>query len=160
MKVHFGGRPIGAEDEHHFVPIVPREEPTGALLRTGASDKHEHHRLEDILSLIEKSRLDKSVQTQSMAIFNRLAQAEAEVHGSPPDQVHLHEVGALDAVVDIVGSVAGLRLLGIEKIYASPCILALDSFAVHTVAIPSPSPAFSPCAATFQACKPIFDLNS
>ena len=72
VKVHFGGRPIGAEDEHHFVPIVPREEPTGALLRTGASDKHEHHRLEDILSLIEKSRLDKSVQTQSMAIFNRL----------------------------------------------------------------------------------------
>ena len=120
VKVHFGGRPIGAEDEHHFVPIVPREEPTGALLRTDASDKHEHHRLEDILSLIEKSRLDKSVQTQSMAIFNRLAQAEAEVHGSPPDQVHLHEVGALDAVVDIVGSVAGLRLLGIEKIYASP----------------------------------------
>ena len=120
VKVHFGGRPIGAEDEHHFVPIVPREEPTGALLRTGASDKHEHHRLEDILSLIEKSRLDKSVQTQSIAIFNRLAQAEAEVHGSPPDQVHLHEVGALDAVVDIIGSVAGLRLLGIEKIYASP----------------------------------------
>ena len=120
VKVNFGGRPIAAEDEHHFVPIVPREEPSGALLRTGASAKHEHHRLEDILSLIEKSRLDKSVQTQSIAIFNRLAQAEAEVHGCPPDQVHLHEVGALDAVVDIIGSVAGLRLLGIEKIYASP----------------------------------------
>ena len=122
VKVHLGGSPIEAENEHHFAPIPPRDQPSGALLRPpqAAPNDHEHHRLEDILSLIEKSRLDKSVRTQSIAIFHRLAQAEAEVHGVSVDQVHLHEVGALDAVVDIVGCVAGLRLLGVEKIYASP----------------------------------------
>ncbi len=122
VKVHLGRSPIEAENEHHFVPIAPREQPSGALLRTpqAASNQHKHNQLEDILSLIEKSRLDESIRTQSIAIFHRLAQAEAEVHGIPVDQVHLHEVGALDAVVDIVGCVAGLRLLGVEKIYASP----------------------------------------
>ena len=113
VKVHVGGSPIEAKNEHHFAPITPREQPSGALLRTpqAASNQHEHNRLEDILSLIERSRLDETTRTQSIAIFHRLAQAEAEVHGVPVDQVHLHEVGALDAVVDIVGCVAGLRLL-------------------------------------------------
>ena len=122
VKVHLGGSSVEAENEHHFVPIAPHEQPSGALLRPpqAAYNQHEHHRLEDILSIIEKSRLDENVRTQSIAIFHRLAQAEAEVHGVPVDQVHLHEVGALDAVVDIVGCVAGLRLLGVEKIYASP----------------------------------------
>ena len=122
VKVHLGGSPIESENEHHFTPIAPHEQPNGVLLRPpqAAYSQHEHHRLEDVLSLIEKSSLDKSVRTQSIAIFHRLAQAEAEVHGVPVDQVHLHEVGALDAVVDIVGCVAGLRLLGVEKIYASP----------------------------------------
>tara|TARA_Y100001978_G_scaffold6_1_gene9 strand:- start:2760 stop:4022 length:1263 start_codon:yes stop_codon:yes gene_type:complete len=122
VKVHLGGSYVEAENEHHFVPIAPHEQPSGALLRPpqAAYNQHEHHRLEDILSIIEKSRLDENVRTQSIAIFHRLAQAEAEVHGVPVDQVHLHEVGALDAVVDIVGCVAGLRLLGVEKIYASP----------------------------------------
>ena len=100
--------------------IAGREQPSEHSSALRRVNQHEHHRLEDILSLFEKSRLDEIVRTQSVAIFHRLAQAEAEVHGVPVDQVHLHEVGALDAVVDIVGCVAGLRLLGVEKIYASP----------------------------------------
>lgn len=117
VKVHIGGRPIEAKDEHHFTPVAAA---AGAPLPLLPSRSHAHHRLEDILALIDNSRLDETVRTQARAVFQRLAEAEATVHGSPPDSVHLHEVGALDAVADIVGAVAGLHLLGIEKVYSSP----------------------------------------
>jgi pyridinium-3,5-bisthiocarboxylic acid mononucleotide nickel chelatase len=83
-------------------------------------DSHAHHHLADILTLIRNSSLDQSVRETSCTIFERLAAAESTVHGSPPEKVHLHEVGALDAVADIVGAVAGLHLLGVEKVFSSP----------------------------------------
>lgn len=119
VQVHIGGQPIEAKDEHHFTPASL---PSGALIRNPQrqDSDHVHHHLQDIIDLIDSSSLDESVRSQSKEVFNRLAEAEATVHGSPPEQVHLHEVGALDAVADIVGAVAGIHLLGIEKIYASP----------------------------------------
>jgi hypothetical protein len=81
---------------------------------------HGHHHLDDILRLITQSTLDAVVKEKACRIYQRLAEAEAQVHGAPPEKVHLHEVGALDAVVDIVGAVAGLHLLQVEKVYASP----------------------------------------
>src|SRR5208282_127882 len=83
------------------------------------SDTHEriHHRnLSDIVSLIEQSRLPANVRGKSIAVFNRLAAAEAKIHGTVPDGVHFHEVGAVDAIVDIVGAVIGVHLLGIDRI--------------------------------------------
>ncbi len=122
VQVHVGGRPIEAKDEHHFTPVSPSaaRAPLPLLPSQAGKDGHEHHRLEDILSLIDSSRLDEQVRIQARTVFQRLAEAEATVHGSPPEHVHLHEVGALDAVADIVGAVAGLHLLGIEKVYSSP----------------------------------------
>jgi len=107
VKVHIGGQPINDEREHHLELHEHEHE-------------HGHHHLKDILTLIDHSDLDEDIRQKASKIFQRLANAEAEVHGHPAEQVHLHEVGALDAVVDIVGSVAGLHLLGVEKIYSSP----------------------------------------
>ena len=80
---------------------------------------HEHRHLPDIAALLQAAPLPEVVRERSLAVFHRLAEAEAKVHGTTPDKVHFHEVGAVDAIVDIVGTVYGLHYLGIEKIYAS-----------------------------------------
>ena len=80
---------------------------------------HTHRNLHDIKAIIEAADLARVVKDKAVAVFTRLAHAEAKVHGSSVEQIHFHEVGALDAIVDIVGTVAGLHELGIEKLYAS-----------------------------------------
>ncbi len=78
-----------------------------------------HRRLADIVALIESSELAASDKERAVAVFQRLAEAEASVHGVEPDAIEFHEVGAIDAIVDIVGAVIGLRLLEIERLYCS-----------------------------------------
>lgn len=79
-----------------------------------------HRHLSDIRTILEQSELDPVIQNRSLAVFTRLAEAEAHVHGTTSEKIHFHEVGALDAIVDIVGVVAGFHLLGIEEIICSP----------------------------------------
>ena len=106
-------------------------------------DKKEQpaRRLSDIKNIIEQSSLAQQVKEKSVTIFERLAEAEARVHGTTVDKVHFHEVGAVDAIVDIVGSVIGLDLLGITKIIGSP--VNTGSGSVHTShgRLPVPAPA-------------------
>ena len=78
-----------------------------------------HHHLADILELLTSSDLDGEVRDRSARVFRRLAEAEALVHGVDVEEVRLHEAGALDAVVDVVGAVAGLRLLGVATVHSS-----------------------------------------
>jgi hypothetical protein len=81
---------------------------------------HNHHRhLGDIEQLINQSNLPPKVADNSLAIFRTLANAEAKVHGTTIDKVHFHEVGATDAIIDIVGTCLGLDYLGIEELYCS-----------------------------------------
>ncbi|MBN2090152.1 nickel pincer cofactor biosynthesis protein LarC [candidate division KSB1 bacterium] len=82
------------------------------------AEQPERH-LADIVEIIQTSSLSKSTKEKSIAIFNRLAIAEAKVHLTTPDRIHFHEVGGVDAIVDIVGSVIGLEKLGIEQVYVS-----------------------------------------
>jgi uncharacterized protein (TIGR00299 family) protein len=88
-------------------------------VRVGDSEPHRRG-LHDIEAIIHASALDARVQERALAVFTRLAEAEAAVHQSTVDHVHFHEVGAIDAIVDITGAVIGLHLLGIERIIASP----------------------------------------
>jgi hypothetical protein len=76
--------------------------------------------LEEALSLLKGAPLPPLVREQATLIFQRLAAAEARIHGIPPEQAPFHEVGAVDALVDILGSVLGLHLLGVKRVYASP----------------------------------------
>jgi len=82
-------------------------------------DGHLNRTMADIRRLIETSTLDLSVKKTSIFIFETLAQAEGKVHGKPADEVHFHEVGAIDSIVDIVGTAICLQYLQIEKIYVS-----------------------------------------
>ena len=79
-----------------------------------------HRRLPDILSVIEKSDLPATDRERGSLVFRRLAEAEGRVHGQAPDEVEFHEVGAVDTLVDVMGAVAGLRLLEVGELYCSP----------------------------------------
>lgn len=85
-----------------------------------AEISHTHHRhLPKIEQIIVSAKLPPRVEAWSLAVFRKLAEAEAAVHGIPPDRVHFHEVGATDAIVDIVGTCLGLDWLDIDEIYFS-----------------------------------------
>jgi hypothetical protein len=98
-------------------------------------------RLADIRAIINGSVLAPAVKAKSLAVFSRLAGAEAAVHGTTPEAVHFHEVGAVDAIIDIVGAVIGLEHLGVDEIIASP--VNVGSGSVHTAhgRLPVPAPA-------------------
>ena len=86
-------------------------------------DAQEHtaeRNLHDILELLQASSLDEDVIAQSSRLFTRLAEVEGRMHGVAPDAVHFHEVGAVDSILDVVGVVAGLKALGIERLVCSP----------------------------------------
>ncbi|MBN2022127.1 MAG: nickel pincer cofactor biosynthesis protein LarC [Pirellulales bacterium] len=81
--------------------------------------EHVHRRLADILGLLTGSRLAPAQRDRADRVFRRLAEAEAHVHGVPVEEVHFHEVGAVDSIADVVGTIVGLDLLGIERLEAS-----------------------------------------
>ena len=76
--------------------------------------------LDDVLKIIDKSTLPQEDTEKGARVFQRLAAAEARVHGETVETVHLHDVGAVDAIVDVMGTVAGLRLLEVDELFASP----------------------------------------
>ncbi len=98
-------------------------------------------RLADIISIIDSSTLPETVKLKSRDVFGRLAEAEAAVHGTTSDQIHFHEVGAVDAIVDVVGTVLGLYLLAVDKVYASPLPVGRGYVQCMHGVIPSPAPA-------------------
>jgi len=89
---------------------------------------HGHHRHEEnrtfaeIKKLIGRSKLSAWVKKKSIAVFQRVAEAEGKIHGQPPERVHFHEVGAVDSIVDIVGACIGLELLGRPLVLAAPVV--------------------------------------
>ncbi|MDD5467539.1 MAG: nickel pincer cofactor biosynthesis protein LarC [Anaerolineales bacterium] len=98
-------------------------------------------RLAEVEALIDASRLPAGLGERAMGIFHRLAQVEARIHGLPIDQVHLHELGGVDTIVDVVGALLGLRTLNVERVVVSP--LPLGRGEAHSThgAIPLPAPA-------------------
>jgi uncharacterized protein (TIGR00299 family) protein len=103
---------------------------------------HHHHRhLADIRTIIENSDLESGIKKKSIDIFTRLAEAEAKVHKSSVDHIHFHEVGAMDAIIDVVGSVAGLAALGIEKIVCSALHVGAGTVECAHGTLPIPAPA-------------------
>jgi uncharacterized protein (TIGR00299 family) protein len=85
-----------------------------------AHHHHEHRSLAEISRLIERSALSPSAQERAKALFRRLGEAEAEIHQIPIEKIHLHEVGALDSIIDIVGAVFALEWLRADRIISSP----------------------------------------
>jgi len=103
---------------------------------------HQHHRnLNAIEEIITKSGLEKTVKQKALAIFRRLAEAEAKVHQTVINKIHFHEVGAMDAIIDVVGCVAGFAVLGIEDIYCSSLHVGTGMVECTHGILPVPAPA-------------------
>jgi pyridinium-3,5-bisthiocarboxylic acid mononucleotide nickel chelatase len=102
---------------------------------------HGHRPWADIRTLLEGSALAPRVKELALAVFTRLAEAEGRVHGVPADRVEFHEVGAADAIVDVVGAALGVAHLGIEALYAAPLPLGQGRTRSAHGAIPVPPPA-------------------
>lgn len=108
---------------------------------------HEHHHHEDsrdfsqIKKLIRASKLSPWVKQKSIAVFQRIAEAEGKIHGQPPEEVHFHEVGAVDSIVDIVGVCIGLELLGKPRVLASNVVEGVGWMHCAHGRFPIPAPA-------------------
>jgi hypothetical protein len=106
-----------------------------------AQDHHPHRKFSDIKDLIRAGNFSPSVRDKSIAIFESLAVEEGRIHGRSPEEVHFHEVGAVDSIVDILGSVLGMEFLGIGAACASPLPLGSGFVETSHGRIPLPAPA-------------------
>ena len=100
-----------------------------------------HRAFRDIRRLVEQSELDAAVKQRALAIFAKLAEVEGRVHGVALDDVEFHEVGAIDSIVDIVGTAIGLQTFGIERVYVSPLPLGSGIVQSQHGPLPVPGPA-------------------
>ena len=121
-------------------------------VRDEETKTHPHRHLTAIYRLIDTSSLSPSARDRAKALFHRLAEAEAAIHGTSLEEVHLHEVGALDSIVDVVGAVYAMEQLGVEEVTASP--LNVGSGTVHTAHGHYPVPA--PATARLLSGAPIY----
>ncbi len=116
-------------------------------LDEGETHKHDHHghahsrHLSDIQTIIQTSTLSDRVKDSSLRVFLRLAEAEAKVHGSSIDQVHFHEVGAVDSILDICGVMIGLDYFQVSELYSSPIPVGGGTVQTSHGLLPVPAPA-------------------
>jgi pyridinium-3,5-bisthiocarboxylic acid mononucleotide nickel chelatase len=101
----------------------------------------QHRRLRDIEAILRGSGLESRIQVRSLEVFTRLAEAEATIHHTTIDQVHFHEVGAIDSIVDVTGSVIGLELLGVKRVVASAVNVGGGFVRAAHGVLPVPGPA-------------------
>ncbi|MFL5759214.1 MAG: nickel pincer cofactor biosynthesis protein LarC [Thermomicrobiales bacterium] len=143
-KIDLGGYSFRHESANHHGL-------TGTFLDVEVTDAQPPRTWSEIRMLIESSRLAGPVKRQALAIFGRLAEAEAKVHGTSVDQVHFHEVGAVDAIVDICGTCVGLALLAIDQVFSGPPRLGSGFARSEHGLIPVPGPATAELLASARA---------
>jgi len=107
----------------------------------GHHSHHAHHHLSHIVASIKKSALSPEGRDRAVSLFERLAEAEAAIHNTPIERVHLHEVGAVDSIIDIVGAVYGFEWFGIDDIVASPLNVGGGMVTCAHGVFPVPAPA-------------------
>ena len=132
---------LGLDGYRIVVSEVQRSGIRGQHVEVEIEEQGVERHLHDIEAIIKNSELPEPVKGQSLEIFGRLARAEAKVHGEPVDHIHFHEVGAMDAIVDVVGSVTALWLLGVEQVYASRVHIGRGGVECAHGLMPVPAPA-------------------
>ncbi len=137
-------------DELRKIPLVGYEFKPTRVLRGGlagtrvqidVSEPQPERHLREIRQLLEGSALSAVVKTRALKIFDLLAEVEGKLHGKPAAEIHFHEVGAVDAIVDIVGACAGLELLGIDELICSPLNVGGGRVETAHGTLPVPAPA-------------------
>ena len=120
---------------------VVRQNLSGTKVDVQVTSPQPHRGLRDIRRIIERARLSPEVRDKSLQAFETLVRAESRVHRIPPEKVHLHEVGAVDAIVDIVGTMIGMEALGWPRVVCSPLHLGRGMVTMEHGTFPVPGPA-------------------
>ena len=120
---------------------VNRSGLSATYARVETAPEREHRHLADIKEIIDRSGLAEQVKQRAIQIFTRLAEAEARVHNEPVDHVHFHEVGALDAIVDVVGAAICFEFLKIDRFVCSPLHVGSGMVQMAHGSFPIPPPA-------------------
>jgi uncharacterized protein (TIGR00299 family) protein len=110
-------------------------------VKVKSADQQKHRSLSTILEILQKSQLAPQVRDRAAAIFQKLGEAEARVHDVPIEKIHFHEVGAVDAIVDIVGACIGFGALGVERFACSPLNVGGGTAQMAHGILPVPAPA-------------------
>lgn len=110
-------------------------------VRFDLPQEHVQRHLPDVLEIVDGSGASQEVRDGAAAVFRRLAEAEAAVHGVPVERVHFHEVGALDSILDVMCSVAGVHELGFERFYTRPVAVGSGTVEMAHGTFPLPAPA-------------------
>ena len=132
---------LGLEDVEIKTASVTKHGIAGCYVEVRHPEQHVHRHLQDIVDIIDGAGFEPQVREKTVEVFRRLAAAEAEAHGTSIDKVHFHEVGAVDAIVDVVCTVVGFHYLGVSKILASPVQLGTGFIKVAHGMMPVPVPA-------------------
>jgi len=147
--LNFGGYQLTAEK-------VTRSSVTATKFNVTLVEEHEHdhpyepehnhvsshHRgLTEILTIINSGRVSESIKAKSTQIFRKLGQVEAVIHGVPLEEVHFHELGAVDTIIDVVGTLLALETLKIERVYSSPLAVGSGTVKTDHGVLPVPAPA-------------------
>ena len=114
---------------------------SSTYVKVKTEDQSKHRSLTEILDILEKSKLSPRVRERAAAIFRKLGEAEATVHDVPIEKIHFHEVGAVDAIVDIVGACIGFESLGIDQFACSPLNVGGGTAKMAHGVLPVPAPA-------------------
>jgi hypothetical protein len=133
-KLHIEGVELQAEK-------CVRKGITGTDVKVVTGHDHAHRHLSTIEKILDESGLSTTVKDKAKRIFRKLGEAEAAIHGVPIEKVHFHEVGAVDAIVDIVGACIGLDLLGVERLHCSALNLGSGTVKAAHGVMPVPAPA-------------------
>jgi len=132
---------LGLSDYELTVRQVQQKGMAATKVDIASTGPNGHRHLADICRIIDRSNLDPVVKQRARQVFNRLAAAEAKVHGIAVEKVHFHEVGAVDAIVDVVGSVAGLHLLDVNRVVCSTLPVGSGTVVCEHGVLPVPAPA-------------------
>lgn len=144
-------RGVGAVD----FKVVVEAPPAPGLLLNPTSGHGDHVGRKEILGMIDRLDLAERGRRRARRVLDALAQAEARVHGSSPDQVHFHEVGAVDSIIDMLGSCIGLELLGIDSLSCGPLPISRGFVRCEHGKMPVPAPA----TAYLMEGKPTFGVD-
>jgi uncharacterized protein (TIGR00299 family) protein len=132
--------------------VLKRDISATQVIVEGRGEKRPHRTLEEMLRIIERSDIEPAVKKKSEEVFRRIASVEAEIHQKPMGEIHFHEIGGLDSIVDIVGTVWGFRQMGIGKLYVSKVNVGTGFVECEHGVLPVPAPA----ALSLMTGRPIY----
>ena len=133
-KLKMGGYTLNTEK-------TTRQGISGTRFSVDADDDHVERHLKDIEKILDHSDLSDDIKDRSKSVFRELADVEAKIHNCSPGEIHFHEIGAMDSIIDTVGSLLGLKLLGIEAVYASRIPVGAGFVECDHGTLPLPAPA-------------------